>query len=212
MDDALVPGAALCQLFAATYRVDRPIPGIPAPQIPVQVATSCGGCPSCRTLGDSPRRFLAPTPLPARSGRHSWAPPLRPWFGGRAALVVTYNPVIGWPDDVVRALERLARLGLWAIRAPDSILRDEVVIGLHRYAAGRAIFHLGLWDRLRAPPLPTALVFSPAEQVPKEALQGADPPQVVLVDRDARDPRHGTAQISEYHAAVTTTDAFLDRF
>ena len=121
MDDALVPGAALCQLFAATYRVDRPIPGIPAPQIPVQVATSCGGCPSCRTLGDSPRRFLAPTPLPARSGRHSWAPPLRPWFGGRAALVVTYNPVIGWPDDVVRALERLARLGLWAIRAPDSI-------------------------------------------------------------------------------------------
>jgi ATP-dependent DNA helicase RecQ len=210
MDDALVPDAALCRLFAATYQLDRQIPGVPASQIPVPVAASCGGCPSCRALRRAPRRFTAAIPLPARSGRHNWALKLRPWFGGQAALVVTYQPSETWQDGVVRALEQLARLGLWAIWAGPAILENPDVMRLHRFAAGRAIFHLAQWDRFRAPRLPTVLVFSPGQRVAEEALEPDDPPRIVFVDQGSRDPRHGTALVSEYHTAVTPIDSFLD--
>jgi hypothetical protein len=85
------------------------------------------------------------------------------------------------------------------------------VKGLHQIAPHRAVFHLERWDVLRAPNLPTTLVFGPDELVPAHALDPREPQRVVLVPASARDPRHPTATIGEYHAAVTRADDILER-
>lgn len=212
MDEALKPDAPLCDLFAETYRLTRPIPGIPAGQIPVPVAQSCGGCPGCRSSGRLPRRLLPAVPLPVQSADHAWADVLRPWFAGQSALAILYderNP--SWDADVVRALERLVRLGMWALRAPQAMLTNERVQTLYRFAPRRAVFHLERWDRLYAPNLPTALVYTPIDSVDPAALNAGGPSRVLFLADNARDPRHGSASIREYHPAVATLDTLLER-
>lgn len=212
MDDALASDALLCALFTETYRLGRAIPGIPDGQIPVPVAPSCGGCPGCRAAGSSPRRFVPPAPLPAQSTSHIWAEPVRPWFAGQSALAVLYSETEdGWVANVVRALERLVRLGMWALWAPPRVLADDGVRSLYRFAPGRAVFHLDRWDRLHAPLLPTALVYQPGRDVHRGALNDGGPPRVVFAPDDSLDRRHGSAEIREYHPAVATIETLLER-
>jgi ATP-dependent DNA helicase RecQ len=202
MDRALGSQVRLCTLFAETYRLERRLPGIPDGQIPVPVVEACGGCPGCRALG-----------LPAaRSMAHAWSASLQQWFGGQAALAVLYDANGDrWIADVVRTLERLARSGMWCLMAPRAILESSAVRDLHRIAPGRAIFHLDRWDQLHAPMLPTALVYEPGAAVPADALEEGGPQRVVLVEERARDPRHGTELIREYHTTVTAAGDILER-
>jgi ATP-dependent DNA helicase RecQ len=212
MDEALREQASLCSLFVDTYTLSRPLPFIPAGQLPVPVAASCGGCPGCRAAGLKPRRISPATPLPARSTSHVWSPQLQPWFAGQTSLVVLYDAVeSGLNDLLTRALERLARHGMWCLAGPAELLARTAVANLHRLAPGRAIFHLTRWDQLHAPLLPTALVFAPDTAVPVDAVEEGGPHRVVLVAEDALDPRHGTALLREYHPAVTELDDLLKR-
>ena len=211
MDEALAPDADLCSLFAATYRLERPVPGIPAGQLPVPVAASCGGCPGCRQKGLLPRRYVAPVPRPARSLDRAWAPSLQPWFGGLTVLVVTYEAGDRWEDVCTRVSERLARLGMWCLAANPRFMSLPKVRDLHQIAPHRAVFQLERWDTLYAPNLPTALVFAPREALPERALADRGPQRVVLAPASARDPRHPTATISQYHSAVTSANDILER-
>ena len=211
MDDALAPGARLCTLFSETYRIDRPLPGIPPGQIPVPVAASCGGCPGCRAAGLSPRRFVPSTPRPATSLDRVWAPSIRQWFGGQRALVVSYEPTESWHDVVTQLCERFARLGLWCIAGPGDVVGSPKVEALYQLAPHRAVFVLDAWDRLRAPNLPTVLVFEPDAEVPTQALSDTGPARIVIASSMAADPRHVSATIREYHSAVTTAQDVLER-
>lgn len=210
MDRALDPDAKLCSLFAETYRLGRALPGIGDRQIPVPVAQSCGGCPGCRAAGLKPRRYPPPVPFPANGTNQVWSQEFLPWFAGRSTVAVLYDAE-DWTDAIIRGLERLARHGLWCLMAPNVIVATSVVRNLHRIAPGRAIFHLDRWDLLRAPLLPTALVFSPDAAVPEAALEDRGPRRVVFAPAGARDPRHEAATIGEYHAAVTTARDLSDR-
>jgi superfamily II DNA/RNA helicase len=211
MDEALESEADLCSLFAATYGLQRHLPGIPEEQLPVPVAPSCGGCPGCRAAGKLPRRYPAPTPRPAASLQRSWAPTIRRWFGGQRVLVVVYEPERSWHDACVQACERLARLGLWCLAAPPEFMSLPRVRALHKFAPHRAVFLLERWDSLRAPRLPTALVYGPEQHVPAHALMDSGPERVVLVATSAKDPRHPTATVGEYHTMVTTIHDVLER-
>ena len=205
MERALNPETQLCHLFADTYHVTEPIPGIPSRQIPVPVAPSCGGCPGCRSAGLRPRRYPAAIPLPAVHGAQLWASEFRPWFAGRHVLVVTYR-VSDWPATVIRAVERLAGRGMWCLVAPDVIRHAPEVRQLHHRAAAGVIFELLSWDLLHAPLLPTGLVIAPDERPPVDTLNDEEPNRVVFVPADARAPGHATATIGEYHASVTIQD------
>jgi ATP-dependent DNA helicase RecQ len=211
MDEALEPKVDLCTLFAATYRLERPLPGIPQGQIPVPVAPSCGGCPGCRDKEKPPRRYPAPTPQSPRSLDRSWAPSLRTWFAGQRALVVLYDPDEHWSDVCVQVCERLARLGMWCLSASRAFMDLPRVRALDRLAPHKAVFYLERWDALHAPNLPSTLVFGPGESVPAYVLESSGPERVVLAPAPARDARHPTATIGEYHSAVTGTHDILDR-
>jgi hypothetical protein len=211
MDEALEPAAALCSLFATTYRLDHPVAGIPDGQIPVPVAASCGGCPGCRENGLPPRRYDAPVPRPARSFDRTWAKPFRPWFAGQSALVVSYDTPEAWEDVCIRVVERLTRLGMWCLAGNETFMALPKVKDLHQIAPHRAVFHLGRWDALHAPNLPTALIFAPGEKINERALARNGPERVLLAPESARDPRHPTATIGEYHSAVTRTSDILER-
>lgn len=211
MDEALAPAAKLCSLFASTYRLERPLPGIPAGQIPVPVAPSCGGCPGCRAAGLPPRRYLAPRPRPAVSLDRAWAPSLRQWFGGQRVLAALYDPTESWRDVATQLCERFARLGLWCIAGPSDFLQLPKVLALYQLAPHQAIFVFDQWDRLRAPNLPTVLVFEPGARVPEQALSDGGPVRIVVASKSAADPRHVTATIGEYHPAVTTAEDIIER-
>lgn len=212
MDDALGERASLCNLFASTYTLRRQLPGIPEHQLPVPVAASCGGCPGCRSAGLKPRRITPAIPLPARCTSHVWSPQLQPWFAGQSSLVVLYDGERGDLSDLmVRALQRLARHGMWCLAGPQRLLALPAVAELHRIAPGRAIFHLARWDQLHAPLLPTALVYEASTTIPVDAVEEGGPHRIALVAEDALDPRHGTALLREYHPAVTHLDDLLER-
>lgn len=211
MEEALAPDVKLCSLFAATYHLERPVAGIPSAQIPVPVAASCGGCPGCRAEGLPPRRFSAPVPRPARSFDRSWAPQLQSWFGGHSALVMTYEPMGKWQSLCVQALERLTRLGMWCLAANDDLMALPKVQALHKIAPHRAVFHLERWDALRAPHLPTAIVFAPDERVDAAALERLASDRVLLMSTLAQHPNHPTATVAEYHSAVARVADVLER-
>lgn len=211
MDEALAPAAKLCALFASTYRLERPLPGIPGGQIPIPVAPSCGGCPGCRAAQLRPRRFLAPTPRPAVSLDRAWAPTIRPWFGGRQVLVVLYEPDDSWCEIATQLCERFARQGLWCIGGPREFVELPRIEALFQLAPHRAVFVLDAWDRLRAPKLPTVLVFEPDALVPEQVLRDGGPDRIVIAPRSAPDPRHATQTIGEYHWPVTTAKDVIER-
>ena len=212
MDEALEPEVSLCRIFAATYTLARPLPGIPERQLPIGVAASCGGCPGCRAAGLPPRRMPPAAPFPARSTSHVWSARLQPWFAGQSALAVLYDIDAAPRESLLpRALERLARNGLWCLWGPPDLLASTDVAGLHRVAPGRAIFHLQRWDQLHAPALPTALVFGVGARVSADALEEGGPHRIVLLAEDTKDPRHGNATVREYHPAVTDLDDLLSR-
>jgi superfamily II DNA/RNA helicase len=211
MDDALEPSAFLCRMFADVYTLGRPLPGIPDRQLPVSVAASCGGCPGCRAGRLPPRRLPPAAPFPARSTSHLWSARLQPWFAGQASLAVLYDSEQVERNGVLaRALERLARHGMWCLWGPPDLLAAPEVTSLQRFAPGRAIFHLDRWDQLHAPVLPTALVFDPHTRLPADAVEDSGPHRIVLVPEDTLDPRHGSALLRDYHAAVTYLDEFLE--
>jgi superfamily II DNA or RNA helicase len=211
MGDALEPGAELCSLFASTYRIDQPVPGIPTGQIPVPVAASCGGCPGCRKIGRSAFRYRPPTPRPATSFDQRWHESLEPWFGGMAALAVTYEPATGWEQDCFQVMKRLARLGMWCLVAPERFLAMSDVQDLYRTSPHGVIFHLDRWDALHAPNLPTGILFAPGTEIPDRALTGGQSRRVVMIPSDARHPNHPTATVAEYHPVVTITASVQDR-
>ena len=162
--------------------------------MPVPVAASCGGCPGCRALGLPAHRYAPPAPFPARSTAQAWSDRPSAVVRGHRALVVLYDATAtDGSEDMARTLERLARSGMWCLMAPSAVLESSAVRDLHRIAPGRAIFHLDRWDQLRAPLLPTALVYEPGATVPADALEEGGPQRVVLVEEGARDPRHATA-------------------
>jgi hypothetical protein len=128
-------------------------------------------------------------PFPANGTNQVWSQEFLPWFAGRSTVAVLYD-ADDWTDAIIRGLERLARHGLWCLMAPNVIVATSVVRNLHRIAPGRAIFHLDRWDLLRAPLLPTALVFSFRRLHWRTAGLGAwssRPP--VRGTRDTRPPR-----------------------
>jgi ATP-dependent DNA helicase RecQ len=211
MDEALASDADLCHLFAATYHLQRPVPGIPAGQIPIPVVASCGGCPGCRNKGLPPRRFVPPPPRPARSFDQNWSPTLRPWFAGQRALVVTYDAQDNWEEACVPLVQRLARLGMWCLGGSRVFMTRPKVADLHQFAPHRAVFHLERWDVFSAPNLPTALVYAPGQQIDGDALNQRLPDRVVVVPVTARHPDHHSATIREYHSAVVRSADVLER-
>jgi ATP-dependent DNA helicase RecQ len=211
MDEALKPAAKLCTLFASTYRLERPLPGIAVGQIPVPVMPSCGGCPGCRAEGLPPRRFVAPTPRPAVSLDRTWATAIRQWFGGQQVLAVLYEPDDEWADTVTQVCERLARLGLWCIAGPAQVVKLPRIDALFQLAPHRAVFVLGSWERLRAPNLPTVLIYAPDATVPEQVLRDGGPERIVIASRSAADPRHATQTVGEYHSTVTTAQDIVER-
>jgi superfamily II DNA helicase RecQ len=211
MDEALRPRTQLCRLFTSTYTVEGPIPGIADAQLPIRVGCSCGGCPGCRARGLPARSYPAPPPRPAVTTDQTWHPAFEPWFAGEEVLVATYRIAEDWTDNVIRGLERLTRRGMWCLLAPEEITEQDAVRQLHRHAVGDAIFQLQRWNSLWPPVLPTALVIGPDESVLTDYLRPVGPRRVLIVSDDARDPRHPTGAIREYHQPVTAVRDLIER-
>lgn len=210
MDAALEADASLHDLFAETYRLVRPVPGLPPESLPVELPPSCGGCPGCRAQGLPPRRYPPPAPTPVRAQLDRWSRALQPYFAGQRTLGLTYADD-QWEDGVIRLLERLASHGMWCIHAPDLATHGRMA-GMYRLTPHGALFSLETWTSFWSPGLPTAIVVPPGKRPSLDVFEDIGAQRVLVVHHNAVDPRHGTASVTEYHQPLMTATAFLQRF
>lgn len=205
LTDVLERDAAACERLADYYTIRRAVPGVET-ELPVRVASSCGGCPVCRIRGTSPRDLVAPESQASIGGTHrTWGTTyLHDMTADVPLVVVTDSPK---PSDFERLIRRLTDRGLGRL----DLGADYIPTGrVHRLLAASRVVVEPSWDPFTTIRLPSLLLrvnTSPNRQ----DLDAGGVARIVVVARDRRDPRHATQSIAEYHPNVTSIDALFAR-
>ena len=206
MTEVAQPGARVCELLRATYEIRRRVPGVDA-ELPVRVAPSCGGCPSCRANGLKPRTLVAPESQTRIGGDHvRWSSDVLRRRTSVEPLVVLID---GEPkqNSLRQCLERLAERGMRRLD-PGSIYDVQPRLA-RRFADQRVVVERD-WTPYTPLCVPTVLlrIFDPLQSF---EIEGSDPPRIVLVRQDMRHPGHPTADIGAYHGNVIAFDDLMQQ-
>jgi len=200
MQQALVPGAAICELIAQAYNLDH------ARWLPRthhgRPAIVCGGCPahrSGRVRGFQPLVWPVHNPLEIDTSR------LRGLVGRRNVGFISYEPPRTRRDReefsrlLAEALRRLVPAGIRIVIAPGELVSDGPLAGLlgslHHAVPDQVLF-LERHDDLRElsidrlPGLPVAGVVAPGGDVSTQWVESyeGDPPRVLLLPSGTPDP------------------------
>jgi hypothetical protein len=222
MQQALIPGAPICELIAQAYNLNQ------AHLLPQthhgRPAVVCGGCPahrSGRVRGFQPVVWPVNHPLKIDSSR------LRGLVGRRKVGFMTYGPPKTRRDREVfretlaEAFRRLVPAGIRIVIAPSEVISEEPLTGL------LANLHYGVPDRVlfverhddlrelsidRLPGLPLAVVVAPGRSVPIQWVESyeGDPPRLLVIPSGTPDPERGDRLLVDLRPPVVSLTQFVE--
>jgi hypothetical protein len=184
--NAIAAGSApgLCAAFAHEYSFKRGAVS-EFPELRVQVASACGGCPACRELGSPPNPGFQPDPGPPNV-----KDPVRPSVAALVADVSrTLIVLVDSPDAqrttrrLLRTLRRLIALGVSMVVAPPKTLK-----ALEDAAAARPLVTASVWEPTALPDLTTAVVAVDPGDFRLADILRSGPARFVFAPPDQEDP------------------------
>jgi ATP-dependent DNA helicase RecQ len=222
MQQALVPGAPICELIAQAYNLDqaRLLPRIHHGR----PAIVCGGCPAHRpgrVRGFQPLVWPVHNPLEIDTSR------LRGLAGRRNVGFISFESPRTLRDReafrqlLAEALRRLVSAGIRVVIAPGELINDGPLAGLlanlHHAVPDQVLFlerHDDLSELFidHLPGLPVAAVVVPGGTVPIEWVESyeGDPPRVLLIPTGTPDPEREDRLLVDLRPPVVSLAQFVE--